>query len=176
MANTKPKQSTRQRSWKKYMLIGLVVLVIVVPLGLWGYQKYLDKVDADRFAALQSDFKKLQTEFNKIDPDWEYEEGCTETGAPFGRGTISCQVSLTNTADVFKNSALYEYSLKSVLEINNEEQRSGKSDEGNDFAGLGFDAKGHLGLGRCVLRVEKATESHVLCNYEARKAYYPMSE
>jgi hypothetical protein len=80
MANAKTNKPNKQTNWKKYILVGVIALIVAAPLLYFGYQKYLDEVDADRFAALRSDFKKLQTEFNKIDPGWEYSEGCTAGG------------------------------------------------------------------------------------------------
>jgi len=88
----------------QYILLTLLALVVVLPTAYLGYHVYLNKADARKFATLQSDFKKLQGEFNKIDPGWEYGESCVGRGGVYSDGQASsCAMSISNN---FKRATL----------------------------------------------------------------------
>jgi hypothetical protein len=162
-------------SKRKYILLALVALIVVLTTSYLGYRVYLDNADAKKFASLKSDMQNLQTRFNRINSGWQYSEGCQETGSPFGEGIKSCTVNLAfnGRTDNFNKATEYIEAVKSNLHIKNEVTRNYISDEGNKVISFGFDESEFSESGSCALRMEEnKKESTLSCTYEAREKYF----
>lgn len=178
MAKTNKKSPVKhKRPWGKYILFTLVALALIVPAAYINYQKQLDKVDAERFATLQLDFKKLQVEFNKIDPGWKYKEGCAAGGKldDFKVCTVVIQDDVqSNSAD----TVLSKYS-RLMVQIDPSLSLGRKfnttSDAGSYYVGYVVDNK-NVNDGSCELgAIQKGDSSVSLslsCSNSARDFYF----
>jgi len=89
----------------------ILLSVPLVILGVWFIPKYLER---QKFMTLKQDMLALQTEFNKIDPGWEYNEGCYAKKEKFKEDQPSyCYLSIeldvppkNNFEDYRKNALL----------------------------------------------------------------------
>jgi len=166
MASKKTNKSKSRENWKKYAFIGVVGIVLVAVFSYVGYQSYLNKADADRFAALQSDFKKLQTEFNKIDQGWEYEEDCVAPHFVFNEGQPSCQVEIRNKNRIQgKDTEYIRLSQELVGHINDASSQNTATHK--SLARKGFDS-----VGKSYCALELGHESYVRCVGESKKFYF----
>ena len=180
MANKKPTKPTQRKNWAKYTIIGVIVVLFVPVFAFVGYQKYLDKVDAERFSTLQSDFKKLQTEFNKIDPGWEYSEGCTAGGKLDDFKT--CSVSLSN--DNMKNDNQLDTVLEAYRKLLPEfDAKIGQRDYINDdgLPAVNMQLKGRGMFTGVLCDLSTTTRSgvkimYVYCRDSARNFYFDRTD
>ncbi len=75
--------STKKRlSGQRYLIWGLALVCV---FGIAFFSRQSSVIDAERegFMKLKQDFLSLQAEFNKIDPGWEYGEGCHGRGGVY---------------------------------------------------------------------------------------------
>ena len=174
MANTKSNKNTGRKSWKKYVLIGMAVVLLFAAYVIYrGYDLYQDRVDASRFYTLQWDFKKLQTEFNKVDPGWEYSERCSAAHYALGDGQPSCEVAIyakSKGATAQENRASYLSSAGMIIgEVANTESDSMKS-----LQRKGFDQPGSS---YCAIRFgSNESKASVTCSGAARSFYFERSD
>ena len=96
----------------------------------------------------------LQTEFNKIMPGWEYEEGCWGGGGPFDRSQAQgCNISLINELAPSRDVSLRLTEVaKSTARLQTYRQDSTSSQE---------DSEGFSGFQRLV----SAKNSSVFCSF-----------
>lgn len=168
MAN---KKTAQKKNWKRYILFGgLALLLLVVFTGYKLYQLHLDRTDAFKFMTLQSDFKKLQMEFNKIDPGWEYSEGCSAAHFTFGDGQPSCEVALKASDGAVEEKKSYYLTKASEIvgKVENEEVspieliRSGFTKAGSSYCAISFGSE--------------EFKAYVRCSSEAREFYFQRTD
>ena len=81
----------------KRIIVVLVGILVIYAAGYTIMQQLALRQEADGFAKLKQDFLALQTEFNKIDPGWQYSEGCRGKGGVYERNKASdCSMSIYN--------------------------------------------------------------------------------
>lgn len=181
MSKKQKNSAKTKKPWLKYGVLTLLGLVVVGVVAFWGYQNYQDKVDADRFATLQADFKKLQVEFNKIDPGWEYSEGCTAGGLLDDFKT--CGVSLSNNklrqSDIQKAANTYGDIISATddVRLGSRHQFSHDSKEYIEQLLSRKDMKD----ANCDLLLQKAITSETLsssvgCSHPAQSFYFKRSD
>ena len=149
-----PKTHTLSNKTTIFISISLFLFVIL-PLSIFAYIKLLDYQDAQKFQSLKADMLALQTEFNKIMPGWEYEEGCWGGGGPYNvREAQGCNVSITK-------KQVDGFDAEILSRLANEVQRSHmmnvvKQDtylfEGNRYLSITY-TYARLGSVQCSLRL-----------------------
>ncbi|MFZ1812375.1 MAG: hypothetical protein WAU02_02495 [Candidatus Saccharimonadales bacterium] len=83
----------------KRIIVVLVGVFVIYAAGYTIMQQLALRQEADGFAKLKQDFLALQTEFNKIDPGWEYSEGCRGKGGVYNDNQpSSCSLVLASKA------------------------------------------------------------------------------
>lgn len=176
---------TKSKKWQWIVLAALVLLVLAY-LGGHRAQQAAEKADADRFAALQTDFKKLQTEFNKIDPGWQYSEGCEAKGDVANpENRILCSVTIENSTlshvtysiDVATSryASVTENQIRSMKNIKDSSYRNSK---GADYSNRVFSRSG-IENGLCEISstyVAPYVTTSLTCNDEAQKFYFPKTD
>ena len=100
-ANTMPSKKTPQKKSHFTKAFPILVFAVAIALaGFLGYKWYAHQsmltAEKKSFETLRTDMKSLQAEFNKIDPGWEYSEGCHGNGQEIRYAASSCQVTLFN--------------------------------------------------------------------------------
>lgn len=174
MAKKQNKLTTKaKRPWGKYVLVALLLIIVLLPVTYVGYQKYLDKADADRFAKLQSDFKRLQGEFNRIDPGWEYSEGCSAAHYASGDGQPDCEVAVhaNNIGKIAQEKdSLYLAAVESIIgKVSSTDSPSLKS-----LLRDGFTETGHS---VCAISLGSAdSKAYARCSSEAQDFYFTRTD
>lgn len=78
----------------------LIILPILIAVAVF-FRYYVEpRQEAAHFAQLKQDVLALQQEFNKVDPGWEYSEGCVGKGGVYEQNTpyyCSIDISRKNT-------------------------------------------------------------------------------
>lgn len=92
------KKSTKLKKPKfKRSLSPKVVIPVLIVLAVLAFYVVPRIVDYTKFMTLKHDMLAIQSEFNKIDPGWEYSESCNANGQKLKENEASsCAISLTN--------------------------------------------------------------------------------
>ena len=177
----KPTPKPRRLSKKAIILITIPLLIFVIlPLSIFAYIKLLDYQDAQKFQSLKADMLTLQTEFNKIMPGWEYEEGCREGGVPFGRGNMICTSRLKAPDVAIDYSDAYIAKVRDVMNVDGLEEYQ-KESRGESKHGVRFGVKPfNRDNGGCLIEFEELANSKtsvtLYCTYMARNAYFALKQ
>ncbi|MGB3009261.1 MAG: hypothetical protein WBB33_02790 [Candidatus Saccharimonadales bacterium] len=105
------KKSTKLKKPKfKRSLSPKVVIPVLIVLAVLAFYVVPRIVDYTKFMTLKHDMLAIQSEFNKIDPGWEYSESCHTMGEKYKDSIVSsCYVELTINKEV--NSDIYSDKL-----------------------------------------------------------------
>lgn len=96
--------SNHKNSSNKHLLkrtvLGLVTLLLILAVGLYTYNYYSVEQDRRVFLGFSEDMKNLQTEFNKVQNGWTYDEYCEGVGSTIDKNShIACTIELKNPND-----------------------------------------------------------------------------
>jgi hypothetical protein len=82
---------------KRNAIIAAVTLVVAIPAAIYGYNKWLDYSDQQRFLTLKSDAEEIQKRLETALPDieWKLVPTCRRAHLTFGDGAASCEVLVT---------------------------------------------------------------------------------
>lgn len=88
----------------KRNIIILIVLVLLIPLTVYGYNKWLDYNDQQRFMKVKADVEEIQRRLEAAAPEvtWKLEPTCRRAHLTFGDGDASCEIRVSaqlNTQD-----------------------------------------------------------------------------
>lgn len=149
------------------------MILVLAYLGGHRAQQAAEKADADRFAALQTDFKKLQTEFNKIDPGWEYSEGCSAPHFASGDGQPGCEVALyASKPGQINSDKSTEYTHMATMFI-------GKASDTESSSQKSLTRDGFTAAGKSYCAISLGSENakaYVICSSEAQKFYFQRTD
>ncbi|MGB3009180.1 MAG: hypothetical protein WBB33_02375, partial [Candidatus Saccharimonadales bacterium] len=129
-ANTMPSKKTPQKKSHFTKAFPILVFAVAIALaGFLGYKWYAHQsmltAEKKSFETLRTDMKSLQAEFNKIDPGWEYSEGCHGNGQEIRYTASSCFVSVyksidpVNTKNIVVQSQFFDEAESSSFIDNN---------------------------------------------------------
>lgn len=154
-----------------------IAAVVAIVLVFFAYQKYLDYADKKRFSELKADMLSLQAEFNKIEPGWEYSEGCTAGGTVFDEEAHKgCSIELQNNkgefgdysirslSDTFSRYAIEKGYFKSVKD------RGEYIEDGMKHDTVSLEREG-ITEGRCFID-STSYSVHLACRNDARDFYF----
>ena len=181
MSKKTPKPTAKPRTLSKKAIILITIpllLFVILPLSIFAYIKLLDYQDAQKFQSLKADMLALQTEFNKIMPGWEYEEGCWGGGGPYNvREPQGCRlyISLDNYDFDLKKQQDFLTAVDVVKRFRLESERE------YEYKGLPYVAwryRYNVGGVGCLLTSDRASDKYstgieMICSGVARSFHFP---
>jgi hypothetical protein len=86
----------------KRNIIILIVLVLLIPLTVYGYNKWLDYNDQQRFMKVKADVEEIQRRLEAAAPEvtWKLEPTCRRAHLTFGDGDASCEILVSGEKDI----------------------------------------------------------------------------
>ncbi len=101
---------------KKHKIMYLIIIVIIMTITFFLYGNATKERRV--YMSLRQDMEAIQLEFNKIDANWEYEEGCKGKGGDFDKNVPStCFISISNKSfDSSRNIDTSVASYKSLID------------------------------------------------------------
>lgn len=83
----------------------VIIALVIVAAGLFTISLITDNIERRAFYSLKSDLVDLQTQFNRIDKGWEYDESCRAKGGVYENDIpSSCAASISNKSVDFSTN------------------------------------------------------------------------
>lgn len=160
---------------KKRVLVATIITIATLVIAWLCYTWFIHYQDRQKFMTLRADMLALQTEFNKIDPGWQYSESCHAKGEKFKEGEASsCGISISLESQSISPKE-YDMLLKSYI---SNSTRNEFEHQGYKYIEIYGAYEGSKGVKCSQLQKEKSgiTLLSLQCSSSALDFYFPRSQ
>lgn len=168
------KKSTKLKKPKfKLPLSPKVVIPVLIVLAVLAFYVVPRIVDYTKFMTLKHDMLAIQSEFNKIDPGWEYSESCNPNGQKFKQNEVSsCAINIKKSSTKDTRIFVDKIKSKSVFKL-------GRYYEIDDYDGKyrAYEVGYKNNRARCSFVISSpSSEQSFGCSSSALDFYFPRSQ